>query len=147
MASIDPHRERVLDSDFPYVAARTLEGRLVCVLDARSERRGMQLEVHPSRAIRAGEIHELALTDDPAAAPGVRVDRVAYVGFVEFERGGVAVVGAQAFLGDRDLGRVVGFDSTHFPNHLNILVRSTEWETGRGLAAAVEQRVLISLEN
>jgi len=145
MTSIDPHRERVLDSDFPYVAARTLEGRLVCVLDARSERRGMQLEIHPSRAIRAGEIHELALTDDPAAAPGARVDRVAYVGFVEFVQGGVAIAGAQVTLGERVLGQIVGFDSTHFPNHLNILVRGPEWQTGRGLAAAVEQRVEIVL--
>jgi hypothetical protein len=145
MASVDPHRERVLDSEFPYVAARPVEGRLVCVLDARSDRRGMQLEIHPSRAIRAGEIHELALTDDAGAAPGARVDRVAYVGFVEFVQGGVVIAGAQVALGACDLGQVVGFDCTHFPNHMNILIRGPQWQTGRGLGAAVEDSVLFSL--
>lgn len=145
MASVDPHRESVLDSDFPYVATRPVRGRVVCVLDARSERRGMQLEIHPSRAIRAGEIHELVLTDLAAAAPGVRVDRVAYVGFVEVESGGVIVVGARVTLGERELGQVVGFDCTHFPNHMNILIRGTEWQTGRGMGVAVEERVVFAL--
>jgi Family of unknown function (DUF6917) len=145
MSSTDPHRERVLDTDYPYVAARPVEGRVVCVLDARSERRGMQLEVHPSRAISAGEIHELALTDDPAAVPGARVERVAYVGFVEVVRGEVIVTGEQVTMGGLELGQVVGFDCTHFPNHMNILVRGPVWQTGRGLGAAVEEVVLFAL--
>ncbi len=144
MASVDPHRERVLDTDNPYVSKRPVEGRLVCVLDARSERRGMQLEPHPSRAVPAGEIHELALTDDPAAGIGTRVERVAYVGFVEIVRGGIILVGDEVSLGERELGRVVGFDCTHFPNHMNILVRGPQWQTGRQLGVAVEEPVVFA---
>jgi hypothetical protein len=145
MDSVDPHRERVLDSDFPYVAVRPVQGRLVCILDARSERRGMQLEIHPSRALRAGEIHELALTDDAGAAPGVRVDRVAYVGFVEIGQGGVVVAGERVTLGRRELGQVVGFDCTHFPNHMSILIRGAALQTGRGLGAVVDEPVVFAL--
>lgn len=141
MPSVDPHRERVLDTDDPYVDKRPVEGQVVCVLDARSERRGMELDVHPSRAVPAGEIHELALTDDPAAHPGTRVERVAYVGFVEIDRGGVILAGDRVTLGGRLLGQVAGFDSTHFPNHLNILVRGPQWQTGRQLEVALEERV------
>lgn len=141
MTSVDPHRERVLDTDDPYVDKRPVEGGVVCVLDARSERRGMELDVHPSRAVPAGEIHELALTDDASAHPGTRVERVAYVAFVEIERGGVILVGDRVTLGGRLLGQVAGFDSTHFPNHLNILVHGPQWETGRQLGVAVEERV------
>ncbi len=139
MVSLDPHQQRVLDTDDPYVSKRPVEGRVVCVLDARSERRGMQLEPHPSRAIPAGEIHELALTDDPAAGPGARVERVAYVGFVEIVQGGVILVGDRVTLGRHELGRVVGFDCTHFPNHMNILIRGAQWQTGRQLDLAVEE--------
>jgi hypothetical protein len=138
MTSIDPHRERVLDTDHPYAGKRPVEARVVCLLHARSERRGMQLEPHPSRAVPAGEIHELALTDDPAAGPGARVERVAYVGFIEIVRGGVILAGDSVTLGDLELGRVAGFDYTHFPNHMNILVCSPQWQTGRELGVAVE---------
>lgn len=145
MRSLDPHREQVLETDNPYVSKRPVEGCLVCVLDARSERRGMQLEPHPSRAVLAGEIHELALTDDPAAGVGARVERVAYVGFVEMVRGGVILVGDQVTLGGRDLGRVVGFDCTHFPNHMNILVRGPHFQTGKHLGADLEESVLFAM--
>jgi len=104
----------------------------------------MQLEVHPSRAVPAGEIHELALTDDPAAEPGARVDRVAYVGFVEIVRGGVILVGDRVTLGQRELGQVVGFDYTHFPNHMNILIRGPRLQTGRDLKVMVEESVIFS---
>jgi len=144
MKSIDPHQEQVLNTDNPYVDKRAVEGRIVCVLDARSERRGMQVEPHPSRAVPAGEIHELAVTDDPEAGPGARVERVAYVGFVEIVRGGVILTGDQVTLGPRQLGRVVGFDCTHFPNHMNILVRGSHWQTGRELEVVVDEPVVFT---
>jgi hypothetical protein len=141
MKSLDPHRERVLDTDNPYVGKRPVEGHIVCVLHARSERRGMQLEPHPSRAVPAGEIHELAVTDDPAAVPGAQVERVAYVGFFEIARGGVILAGDAVCLDGRELGRVAGFDCTHFPNHMNILVFSPQRQTGKELGATVEAPV------
>jgi hypothetical protein len=136
--------KEVLNTDSPYVSKRPLEGRVVCVLDAWSERRGMQLEPHSSRAVTAGEIHELAMTDDPRARPQARVDRVAYVGFVEFVRGGVILVGDLVMLGQRELGEVVGFNTTHFPNHMNILLRNPQWQTGRGLGLGLEEPVVFS---
>lgn len=104
----------------------------------------MQLEPHPSRAVQAGEIHELAVTDDPAAMPEARVERVAYVAFFEVVRGGVILSGDRVTLGGRGLGRVAGFDCTHFPNHMNVLVFSPEWPTGRELDLAVEESLLFS---
>lgn len=145
MGSVDPHREQVLETDNPYVSKRPVEGRLVCVLDASSQRRGMQLEPHPSRAVPAGEIHELALTDDLAAGVGVRVERVAYVGFVEMVRGGIILVGDKVTLGGRELGRVVGFDCTHFPNHMNILVRGPYFQTGQQLGVDLEEPVIFAM--
>lgn len=95
------------------------------------------MEIHPSRAVRVGEIHELALTDDPRASPGMRIDQVAYIGFVELTQGGVILVGDRVRLGKRVLGVVVGFDYTHFPNHMNILVCDRTRQTGHGLGVAL----------
>jgi hypothetical protein len=144
MKSLDPHVEGVLDTDDPYRAKRPVEGRLVCVLDARSERRGMQLTAHPSRAVPAGEIHEVALTDEASAAPGARVDRVAYLGFAEIVRGGVILVGDRVTVGEQEVGRVVGFDETHFPNHLNILLYAPRRDTGGGLGLQLEAPVVFA---
>jgi hypothetical protein len=94
--------------------------------------------------VPAGEIHELAVTDDPAAGPGARVERVAYAGFVEIVCGGVILVGDHVTLGPRQLGQVVGFDCTHFPNHMNILVRGPNWQTGRELEVVVDEPVVFA---
>jgi hypothetical protein len=94
--------------------------------------------------VPAGEIHELAVTDTSSVAPGERVNRVAYIGFVEVAQGGVILVGDDAAIGDRQLGRVVGFDHTHFPNHMGILIHGSTWQTGRELGVAVEDKVVFA---
>ena len=48
--SKEPHGSGILDK-YPYVAKSDVVGRLVCITDARSEERGMELLIHPSRAL------------------------------------------------------------------------------------------------
>jgi hypothetical protein len=120
---------------------RPLAARLVAVLDHAMSGRGYCLLPLPSRAIRAGDIHEIVATADPRAAPGATVDEVAIVGFAEFTRGGILVVGDHVRLAGRELGRIVGFDEMHLPNHLNILIRADPCETGVALGAVVEDRI------
>jgi hypothetical protein len=127
--SKEPHGSGILDK-YPYVAKSDVVGRFVCILDARSEERGMELTIHPSRAVCGGEIHELALTDDPNAAPDYTLNRVAYAAFFCVERGGIVLVGDRVLVGDVELGRVVGFDLTHFPNHMNLVIGAKNRKTG-----------------
>jgi hypothetical protein len=134
--SKEPHGSGILDKH-PYAAKSDVVGRLVCILDARSEERGMELLVHPSRALCQGEIHEIAITDDPQAGPRTTVDKVAYLAFFCVEQGGIVLVGDSVVSGDMELGEVVGFDHTHFPNHMNILLRARERKTGLELALAL----------
>ena len=144
--SKEPHAGGVIDKAFPYTAKRPVRGRIVCVLDARSEKRGMDVEIHPSRAVPGGEIHELAVTDDPQAGAGTTVDRVAYLGFFEIEIGGVILVGDRVTIAGREIGHVVGFDNTHMPNHMNVLVKVDERHTGAELGLKVEDEVEFALE-
>jgi hypothetical protein len=101
----------------------------------------MELLIHPSRALCQGEIHELALTDDPQAGPQHTVDRVAYLAFFSVERGGIVLVGDKVKIGERQIGEVAGFDNTHFPNHMNILIRAEARKTGPELGLGLEDQV------
>jgi hypothetical protein len=127
--SKEPHGSGLLDK-YPYAAKSDVLGRVVCVLDARSEERGMELTIHPSRALCRHEIHELAITDELAAAPGRTVNRVAYLAFLAIEQGGVVLQGDEVLVGEQCLGKVVGFDLTHFPNHLNVVAFAEPSQTG-----------------
>lgn len=141
--SKEPHGSGILDK-YPYVAKTDVMGKLICILDARSEERGMELTIHPSRALCQGEIHELAVTDDPQAGPEHIVDRVAYLAFFTVEKGGIVLVGDKVEAGKQEIGEVVGFDLTHFPNHMNILIRSAERRTGPELGLSLGDSITFS---
>jgi len=143
--SKEPHAGGILDK-YPYVDKSDVVGRVVCILDARSENRGMELSIHPSRAVLRGEIHELVATDDPQAGPGKMVDGVAYIGFFEVEKGSLILVNDRVTVEGQEVGQVVGFDFTHAPNHLNILVRTEAPMTGPELGLTLGGRVVFSMQ-
>jgi hypothetical protein len=141
--SKEPHGSGLLDK-YPYVAKSDVLGTVVCVLDARSEERGMELTIHPSRALCRHEIHELAITDESEAAPGLTVNKVAYLAFFAVEEGGIVLQGDEVFADEHYLGRVVGFDLTHFPNHLNVVAYDQARQTGLELDLKVGDLVTFS---
>ena len=141
--SKEPHGSGILDK-YPYAAKTDVVGKLICILDARSEERGMELVIHPSRALCQGEIHELAVTDDPQACPEHIVDRVAYLAFFTVQEGGIVLVGDKVEADGREIGEVVGFDLTHFPNHMNVLIRSIERNTGLELGLNLGDSIIFS---
>lgn len=107
-----------------YKDRRPIEGLVVAMLDVTFEKRGLKLIDAKSRALAKYEIHELMITDEVEAEPGRVVNRVSALAFFEIERGGLAVVGDKMILGEETLGHLAGFDLTHMPNHMNILVKS-----------------------
>ncbi|OXM72315.1 MULTISPECIES: DUF6917 domain-containing protein [Amycolatopsis] len=117
---------------------RTVQGRLVKVLRHRRDERGMSLEPHTARCVREGEVHELVTTDHTETAPGSRIDRVGFLGFAELTCGGVIDRDDPVWIGERLVGRVLGFDSCHFPNHYNILIHVPSPLTGTELGLRPE---------
>lgn len=130
----DPYALGIVPSR-PFAAKRPLTGELVAVLRVTFERRGLELEPVGSRAFPDGSIAELAVTDEPDAQPGKTVQRAAYLGFVRFPTGGLVVVGDACTVDGEWLGVVAGFDTSHEPNHLNIVIRGDHLHNGdeRGL--------------
>jgi hypothetical protein len=127
----------------PYVSRRAIEGEILAVLDLALEKRGLRPIAPRSRALTANSIHEIALTDQDRTDEMGAIDRVAYVGFAEIIRGGVAVVEDSVRISNLEVGVLIAFDETHFPNHMNLLVRSKERNTGKELGVCVGDRFSI----
>ncbi len=106
-----------------YGERRAVEGVIIALLHITFTDRGLSLIGSMSRALKRGEIHELMITDEEAK-PGSKVDRVSVIAFFEVETGGLAVYGDDVLIGDRHIGHIAGFDLTHMPNHMNIVVKA-----------------------
>jgi hypothetical protein len=138
----DPYTRKLIASDF-YYSKGEIRGRLIVILDGKLENRGLNLISPISRAFKQGDIIELIGTDDAEAGPGKTVDNIAYIGFVEMLNGGVVLTGDEVKCGDKVLGRVVGYDDTHLPNHQNVILYDSERISGknRGLNVGREVRI------
>jgi len=128
VGKMDPYTQGMFREN-PYFRKRPVDGELVVVLRGRYPRRGLALIPQISRAVRAGEIHELILTAEETG-PGRRVEAISYLGFFEVSRGGVLTTGDLVYVNGQGIGRLAGFDETHMPNHLNIVIQSDDGRDG-----------------
>lgn len=126
---VDPYKAGLFKEN-PYASKRIIKGNLAVILKGKLEERRLDLIPMISRAVLKDEIHELIVTDEENIGPGSKVNKIAYIGFVEITVGGVMTVGDTLTCGDIVLGRVIGFDETHLPNHLNIVLASDSRSDG-----------------
>ncbi|MBP2000260.1 hypothetical protein J2Z69_001279 [Paenibacillus shirakamiensis] len=117
---------------------RKVEGTFVALLFHKQEERGMQLIEFETRCVKQGEIHEIVTTTHFDAIAGDRIDRVGFLGFAEIQCGGVIGKGDPVMIQNQVIGRVLGFDDCHFPNHYNILISTVETCTAHDLKLEVE---------
>jgi hypothetical protein len=110
-------RKRDVVGQFVVVSRNRIDGRLLELIEPRT------------RCLNRYEVHELIVTDEDAR-PGGQVENVAYWGFFETEQGGVLQVGDLVEVNGRVLARLAGFDLSHAPNHLNIVLRAESRTTG-----------------
>lgn len=136
----DPYATNNVASNL-YFAKQTVTGHLVAILNGMNEKRGLELIQQPTRAVKCGEIHELILTDELNAEPGGGVDPVSYLGFMEIQQAGVLRSGDTVQLNGRQIGTLVGFDETHMPNHLNIVIRCNQRQLSSDMKVCLNQIV------
>lgn len=139
----DPYAAGII-SQPPIFERRGVRANVVAVLYAQRHNRGLVL-VHPrTRCLRRYDVHELLLTNDPEAEPGRVIDVCAAIAFFEVDGGGVVGEGESVFIRNRHIGTVVGFDETHAPNHINIIVRNDVLRSGVGFGIALGDAVVFS---
>lgn len=142
---IDPYQAGMVKGDaWVKVKKRVVKGKIVVVADRKWDNRGYQLIPMLSRAVLSNEIHELISTDETKPKPGEEVNSGGVIGFVEFTAGGVIVVGDKVTIGKKEIGYIAGFDETHFPNHLNIIIKTDKRLSGFDLNIKLEDDVNIS---
>ena len=124
-----------------YAENRSVEGEVVTVLDSLHEARRLNLIPTYSRALLKDSIHELIATDETGKQPGQAANRIAYLAFFEVQRGGCIIVGEKLRVDGQLVGTVVGFDETHEPNHLNIVIGVNRRQTGRQLGLSVSSKL------
>ena len=107
-----------------------LEARFVGVLNNRNDGRGLALISAHTRCVRRYDIHEFIITDEQTAAPGATVNGVHYLGFAEFQAGGVLAEGDAVRIAGVVIGTIAGFDESHFPNHYNVVIKGPRRVTG-----------------
>ncbi len=125
-----------------YSACRNLEGEIVTVLDSMHDARGLKLISSYSRALPRNSIHELIATEEGIKRPGDEVNVIAYLGFFEVTQGSCLVVGEKLSIGGLYIGRILGFDVAHEPNHMNIVIGVEKRKTGRELSLKVGLKVI-----
>lgn len=137
---VDPYKAGFF-SENPYAAKTAIDGRLVVILRGKLEKRELELIPMISRAVQKHEVHELIITDEMDAGPKSRVNKIAYIGFVEIVKGGVLVVGDTLSIQGKSIGKIAGFDETHLPNHLNIVIAAENRADGIELGLQLETEV------
>lgn len=136
----DPYTSGALSSP-PYVSKSVVSGRICAILDLRLDDRGLQLIPQPSRAVAAGAVHELLITDEENIVPGSQVDRVSGIGFFVVDQPGVLLANDRVLIGAATVATVAGFDETHLPNHYNIVLYAQDRRTGVELELSLEDEV------
>lgn len=107
-----------------YGDRRPVKGEIVALMHFTSEQLGLRLIDARSRAFLKNEIHELMVTDEDKAAPGVEVKRISPFAFFEVTRGGVGIVSDEVRVSEGLVGVIAGYDLGHMPNHMNVIVKS-----------------------
>lgn len=107
-----------------YGDKRPVEGEIVALLHVMFEDRGLELIQTKSRTVKLNEIHELMITDEQDAEPGGGADRVRAIAFFEITKPGLIVMGDEVKIQGRKLGTLTGYDVTHMPNHINVVVKT-----------------------
>ena len=119
---MDPYQSGIA-AKVSYTAKRSVIAKIVAVLKGTLEDRGLKIIFPRSRAVRQHDVIELMTTPQKECKPGDRVDRVSYIGFAEIQASGVLRIGDRVILKGEPRWTIVGFDETHYPNHLNVIMK------------------------
>ncbi|HEV8352968.1 MAG TPA: hypothetical protein VGR24_02085 [bacterium] len=141
----DPYLTNLLKGDSFYAQKTPVTGRLTVILRGHLDDRGLELIPQRSRVVTVGEVHELLIVDDPHAGPGRTVSRIAALGFVEFTSGGVLLVGDRVSVREEVIGHLVGYDMTHMPNHMNIVIGDVRARSGEELGLELSAVVTFAM--
>ena len=139
----DPYILQIASTVVGKTITRELKGQIVAVSGRSYDERGLSLIPQPTRVLCKNEIHELVTTDEVDAGPNKTIGRAGAIGFFEVTQGSYVIVGDSVSIRGKDIGKLAGFDETHLPNHLNIVVLSPKRVSGLEVGYKIGDRLRI----
>ncbi|MBX3651066.1 MAG: hypothetical protein KF771_06805 [Burkholderiales bacterium] len=129
LKSTEPYAAGMIPGS-PNIKKNKLIAKFVGISGSKRENRGSLLISPKTRCFKRHEVHELMMTDENSVCPGRPFERSATLGFIEFSDSGLLIEGDTVVIGNEIVGTIAGFDETHFPNHLNIVLKTTQRTSG-----------------
>ncbi len=130
-------RQKIIFPDYiPLMTFKPMKAQFVATLGHAHKGRNMILSEFNTRCIQKGEIHELVCLKKEEQGT-VNFKDAWYLGFIEFNGGGVLAKGMTLEVNEQIIGTLVGFDDTHTPNHYNLLISTENPKTGPELGIKV----------
>ena len=127
-----------------YASKLPLRLTLVAVMPDTRKDRNLKLSEFVTRCFAKHEIHEFLVANEWDGNRDKVFNDVSYIGFMRFDQGGVIAVGAKILTEDGQVvGEVIGFDLTHAPNHMNIVLSSPSNQTGAERDFVAGQKFII----
>ena len=122
-----------------YSSKTDIELNMLAVLHGKRSDRKLKLSEYTSQCVLRGEVHEFLVATEWDNNRDAILNDISYLGFMEFKHSGVLEAGDT--LMDKNgnvVGEIIGFDFTHMPNHINIILCSSSNKTGteRGFSAS-----------
>jgi len=116
--------------------------KIVVVMDLKMDKRGLVLIPQQSRAVRQHDVHEFIVTEEEKSL-GEKINKVAYIGFAEALNSGLIVRDDRVYIEGKEIGRVLGFDETHAPNHINIVIKVDDLKTGMEMNVSLGAKLFL----
>jgi hypothetical protein len=138
---MDPYQAGLIPKDL-YHSRRAISGEIVAVMAKHLEGRNLFLIPQPTRALRTYELVELIATEEKPNEEN-RINSISYLGFFEVKQGGVVKNLDHIKINGKKIGSLLGYDETHMPNHLNMIIKMDKKHTGLELGIKVNDLIQI----
>lgn len=103
------------------VRHRPVTGIVVAIVGGQGEGLDLTPMTEVVRVLQPEYVYELVYAGG-LSGPGTTEPRYTSLGFFEVKQGAVAVVGDDVRVRGSVLGEVTGFDGSHLPDHLHVIV-------------------------
>ncbi len=115
-----------------YSSKSSIKFRIKAVMKNKRIDRKLKLSEYVTRCINKNQLHEFLIANDWNNDKNKLLNDISYIGFMECIECGVIEIGDN-FSDDNGtiVGTIIGFDYTHMPNHMNIVLKSVSTETGK----------------
>jgi len=124
---MEPYKQGLIPNHWKYGKINPIKGRIIVVSGLRIIHRNLDLIFPRTRSLKKYDIVEISVINTENICKGNKINDLLYIGFFEVLEGGQAIVNENITINGVNIGKIFGFSDIHYPNHLNIILKSKKW--------------------